>query len=229
VRAFLDTLSEYYIRNTPSPLMAEHFGLWQRMNREGLVAEFGREALSHYSRLTICTGDKVGLLRDVTGTLTANGVGIYLMRIEVSTSAAPFAVITLWVDAGGRRLNEEQARQITEHLRAIVLGGTSVRTLMAQRGQIIPDVVALQSLEVRNDLSRRYTLVRIGAVDQLGLLFRLSEALAAEGLAVHAVMAKTWRDRADDDFYITTAKGDKLPDTDCAAVRDRLEKRLRGF
>jgi UTP:GlnB (protein PII) uridylyltransferase len=209
--------------------MAEHFGLWQRMAREGLVAEFGREALSHYSRLTVCTNDKVGLLRDVTGTLTANSVGIYLMRIEVSTSERPFALITLWVDAGGRRLNEEQARQISDHLRATVLGGTSVRTLMAQRGQIMPDVVALESLEVRNDLSRRYTLVRICAVDQLGLLFRLSETLAAEGLAVHAVMAKTWRDRADDDFYITTAEGDKLPDTACGEVRDRLEKRLRGF
>ena len=63
--------------------------------------------------------------------------------------------------------------------------------------------------------SRRYTVLEIVAPDELGLLYRISRAIADHGCAIDLVLIATEGDKAIDVFHITRG-GAKLTAADAA-------------
>jgi [protein-PII] uridylyltransferase len=75
------------------------------------------------------------------------------------------------------------------------------------------------------DASRRYTVLEIIAPDRLGLLYRISRAIATEGCAIDLVLIATEGDKAIDVFHITKS-GAKLTAGDQRALSEHLQHLL---
>ncbi|HYT75795.1 MAG TPA: hypothetical protein VEL79_13655, partial [Vicinamibacterales bacterium] len=75
------------------------------------------------------------------------------------------------------------------------------------------------------DASRKYTVVEIVASDELGLLHRISGAIAAQGCAIDLVLIATEGEKAIDVFHITKA-GAKLTPADQRALTQDLQHML---
>ena len=75
------------------------------------------------------------------------------------------------------------------------------------------------------DASRKYTVVEIIASDELGLLYRISRAIADRGCAIDLVLISTEGEKAIDVFHITKA-GAKLAPSDQRALAQDLQHML---
>jgi [protein-PII] uridylyltransferase len=80
---------------------------------------------------------------------------------------------------------------------------------------------------VDNSLSDTRTVVEVRAPDRVGLLYRITRALAREGLNIATAKIATDHDLALDTFYVTDAAGTKL-DTRARieALRDAVAQAL---
>jgi len=67
-------------------------------------------------------------------------------------------------------------------------------------------------IEIDNDLSERYTVLRIDALDTLGFLYELSNALALRGVYIAQVTVGTVHGRVQDVLYVTDGGGHKITD-----------------
>jgi glutamate-ammonia-ligase adenylyltransferase len=69
-------------------------------------------------------------------------------------------------------------------------------------------------IEIDNDLSERYTVLRIDAPDTVGFLYEFTNALALRRVYIARVTVASVGDRAQDLVYVTDANGQKITDPD---------------
>jgi glutamate-ammonia-ligase adenylyltransferase len=69
-------------------------------------------------------------------------------------------------------------------------------------------------IEIDNDLSARYTVLRIDALDTIGFLYELTNALAMRHVYIARVRADSVGSRVQDVLYVTDAQGSKIVDPD---------------
>jgi glutamate-ammonia-ligase adenylyltransferase len=69
-------------------------------------------------------------------------------------------------------------------------------------------------IEIDNDLSDRYTVLRIDAPDTVGFLYEFTNALALRRVYIARVTVASVGDRAQDILYVTDANGQKITDPD---------------
>ena len=65
-------------------------------------------------------------------------------------------------------------------------------------------------LEIDNDVSEDYTVLRIDTQDTIGFLYEFTNALALQGLEVARVRVVSSEDQVHDEFYLTDSRGRKL-------------------
>jgi glutamine synthetase adenylyltransferase len=65
-------------------------------------------------------------------------------------------------------------------------------------------------IEIDNEASDRYTILRIGAPDTIGFLYEFSNALALNGVHIAQVAVASIGNRVHDTLYITDAQGRKI-------------------
>ena len=75
-----------------------------------------------------------------------------------------------------------------------------------------------------NESSAQYTIVDVTTGDRMGLLYRITGALAEAGVTISLAKVSTKKERADDTFYITDIFGQKIKAKDKLA---RVEQLLR--
>ena len=85
-----------------------------------------------------------------------------------------------------------------------------------------------ERVDLRNDLSDEHTVVRIAAGDIPGLLYVMCRSLSLCGLDIHSAKVTTWQARAENNFYVTTGSGNRIPDADLPLWAGRLRRMLRG-
>ena len=229
----LARLPVWYAANTPPALVAKHIGYLDRLaGGENPVVEFYNALGVLHTEVTVCTPDRLGLLRDIAGTMTANNLDIYLLGQDVAAAAGDEAALSIgsvWVDDHGQRLSTIKRERLADDLGKVMRGEQSVEDLLASRGRGLPDEVVVYSVEVNNAASQQYSVVSIRAADQRGLLYRMASALFAERLDIRVAKVTTWRNAAEDAFYVVShATGDKLDDATAELVGERIARRLRG-
>lgn len=80
------------------------------------------------------------------------------------------------------------------------------------RGDISGTTPTLQpiDIEIDNDTSDRYTILRIEAPDTIGFLYEFTNALALSGIHIAQVVVTSAGNRVHDTLYITDAQGRKV-------------------
>ena len=165
----------------------------------------------------ICTWDRAGLFGKITGSFSAAGLNI--LSAQIFTRADGIALDTFYVtDARtGNLADREQREEFQKVLNKILTGGElDVKALIARHkitrplyqaytGEHIPTLFHFD-----NDASETRTIIEIETEDRVGLLYAISETLAALELDISAAKICTEKGAAIDIFYIHEAGGGKV-------------------
>ncbi len=230
----LQAMSDRYVRTTSPQRMAAHLRLIERLREEALATEVFHFPDLGASDLVVVTRDTPGLFALIAGTLAAHGVNILSAQIE--TRADGVAVDTLHVNdpEGDAILDESRWEAVTRDLRRGLAGECTVEALLAERrprrpGLVRPSTPGPARVTVDNSLSDTHTVVEVRAPDRLGLLYLITQALAAEGLDIATAKIATDRDHALDAFYVKGRAGGKVEAPDALArLRETISAALAG-
>jgi [protein-PII] uridylyltransferase len=82
-------------------------------------------------------------------------------------------------------------------------------------------------VEFENDISGDVTIIDIFAMDEPGLLYKITRALSEEGLTIHRARISTEANRAIDSFDVHDKRGKKVTSvTRLRQIRERLGQAL---
>jgi [protein-PII] uridylyltransferase len=227
--AHLQAMSDRYVRATAPQRMAAHLRLIDRLREEPVATELFHFGDLGASDFVVVTRDTPGLFSLIAGTLAAHGVNIRSAQIE--TRADGLAVDTFHVNdaAGEPILDEARWEAVTTDLRHALSGETSVERLFARRrtGAGAAGAGGPVRVTVDNSLSDTHTVVEVKAPDRVGLLYRITRALAEQGLNIATAKIATDRDQAFDAFYVTDAARRRVDaPARIAALREAVARAL---
>jgi [protein-PII] uridylyltransferase len=219
-----------YVLNTPLEEIAFHLQLLDRLDAEGVVLDVYNRPGDDYSELTICTLDdpRPGMLAKIAGVLYGCNVDIAKAQAFTMKKEKPVVLDTLWIRCNGMQISESKARRVRSVLKDVLTGIRTVEHFLEQAGKTPPNGIALDAIDLRNDLSEEHTVVHIVAGDLQGLLYLMTRSLSRRGLDIHSAKITTWNARAENNFYVTTITGGRIPDRDLHAWTNELARALRG-
>ena len=140
----------------------------------------------------------------------------------------PVILDTLWIRANGMQISENKARRIRTALKDVLTGAKSIEQFLRQANKNLTGAIVPDSISCSNDLSEEHTVVNIVAHDLQGLLYLMTRSLSRCGLHIHSAKIATWNARAENNFYVTTIAGGRIPDADLLLWTDRLARVLRA-
>ncbi len=199
------------------------------------IISWHNEADRGYSTVAVCTWDRERLFSNITGCLTAAGLNI--LSAEILTRNDFVILDTFFVtDAQTGLMARREERELFEVLLHKTLTGAAVdlRALIARaktapsiyksvEGERIPTVILFDT-----DNSPNRTIIDIQAEDRVGLLYDISQALAALNVNLSLAKISTDKGAAIDSFYASEKNGDKILDPERQrAIKHKLRQAIQ--
>ena len=164
--------------------------------------------------VTVVAPDRRGLLATLAGALAAAGLDVTEAGLFVTTDGVALDVFRA-DDPFGRVAEDPDA--VVALVEGALVGSLDVAARVAERrraythrrGPVGPVTVRIAPEESRTD-----TVVEVHADDDIGLLARLTGALADLGLDVRLAKVATLGERVVDTFYVRTAAGARITDAE---------------
>ena len=161
--------------------------------------------------IVVAAPDRPGLLSDVAGVLALHGLSIRSADVD---SRDGIALDTFSVDMLLGRW--PTASELQADLDAVIAGSADLADLLRQRAETYAGTrrtlsahPVIPSVRVDTEGSSHSTILEIHAVDETGLLHRLTAALFAAGLDVVAARVSTIGVEVVDAFYVRSPSGSK--------------------
>jgi [protein-PII] uridylyltransferase len=215
-------MSASYLLNTPLEEIAAHVRAIERLKTGGPVTDFFPGPGNEATVVSICAYDdpQPGLLSKIAAVLFANDIEVRAAQVFTREGDPKIAIDTLWTEFHGGELPPMKRRDLERDLTTVISGKISAADLLKRRGKRLP-ATEPPSIEIRNDLSERHSVVEADATDARGLLYRVTRAMSQAGWDIHSARVSTLDGEARDAFYVTDAEGRKLP-ADPEPIRQRL-------
>ena len=228
-RTHLDRLPDSYVLAFDDADMSDHATLLasvaaapesaaiQCLHRDGNVT------------ITVAAADRPRLLATLAGALAVSGLDVLEANLFGTVDGLALDVFRAGDPFG--RVADDVAR-VERTLRGALAGEFDVGRRVADRrrdyerrdAETGPIAVDIDVSESATD-----TLVEVHTDDEIGLLFKLAEALADLGLDVRVAKVHTLGRRVVDVFYVRDAAGAKIEDLDAIdKMRAALVERLRA-
>ncbi len=179
-------------------------------------------------QLTAVTLDKPMLFANICGVLSSFGMDILRGHAMTNPNGLVLDVVSFTDSERFLALNPGAADAVLHAIEDVVAGrSTAADRLRGRRAGIRrrPAGRAAPIVYADGEASRRYTVLEIVAPDELGLLYRISHAIALHGCAIDLVLIATEGDKAIDVFHITKS-GAKLTAGDQRALTEHLQHLL---
>ncbi len=181
-------------------------------DQRALVTAGRRVVRADGDTLTVVDVDRPGLFSMVTGTLALHGLDVLDANIatldgralEVITVQSSFGPTVAW-DKVLRDLERALAGRLALRARLAERAATYRRTGPAT-------VQAEPKVEFHLDASSRATVVEVHAPDSIGVLHRITSAIAEFHLDIVRARVQTLLDEVVDSFYVEAAGGGKVPE-----------------
>ncbi|MFI5053857.1 MAG: ACT domain-containing protein, partial [Acidimicrobiia bacterium] len=182
----------------------------------------------HDGRVVVAAPDRPGLLARVVGLLTihAQSVRSAVVSTVGDTAVEEFRVVPLFGrDADWTNFAAELDDAIADRFpleariaeRTRDYGGVGPRASQPVEARVL----------VHRDASTTDTVLEVRASDGVGVLYRLTQTLASEGLDVRQARANTLGHEVVDTFYLRDRTGGKLDDAAITRVERALLASLR--
>jgi [protein-PII] uridylyltransferase len=163
--------------------------------------------------LTVMAEDRRGTFSRVAGALALHGVEILEAQLHTENGRA----LELLRVGGGIGL-DERPKQVEEDIRRALRGRVAIRARLIQRARnyryqrattarlVDPQVI------IDNDMSSSYTVLEMRGPDSIGLLYRVTRAIADLDLDIYTAKVQTLGDDVVDTFYVLDSDGIKVTD-----------------
>jgi [protein-PII] uridylyltransferase len=181
--------------------------------QRALVAE-GRQVIeADDDVLTVIAGDRPGLFSRVAGVLALHGLDVLGAGAWSSDDGGALAVFTVERPTtrpiGWANVIDDLERALAGRLALNARLEERARTYARRRGAApgAPTTVTFD-----NGASAKATVVEVAAPDSLGLLFRLTRALAEMDLDIRSAKVQTLGAQVVDAFYVRDGAGQKVTD-----------------
>ena len=139
-------------------------------------------------------------------------------------------------DLEPERGREPDWTRIADDLRAALVDPGSIRAHLAARRdryETFARPTAARPADARvladNDATAAATLVEVRAADGIGVLARITDAIASQGVRVEQAYVSTLGHEVVDTFYLRDANGKPLSEVGAEAVQDALRSELGGL
>ena len=178
-------------------------------------------------RVTVVAPDRPGLLAAVAGALALNGCNV--RRATATDGGNGMAIEVFDVEPAFDRLPDWSK---VERDIASALGGQlklderldEQDRVYARARRVLAAHPAEATVTIDNDTSSRATIIEVRTPDRIGILYRISAAVAESGLDVGAALVDTLGHEVIDTFYVREPNGHKVEDpARLGSIRAMLE------
>jgi UTP:GlnB (protein PII) uridylyltransferase len=231
-------LPDFYFVNAPISRMKRHLELLRALPERPVIVDFFRPVGAHFTELTLCAHDDAqpGLLSKVAGALAALKINVHTAWIHtLSDPYDPSSERRVILDTlilsepyfgRNRPLSSKTQAKVTAPLTQILEGDSmaqmAMRALRRPHGPIqVYDLSASTTGE-------GFTLIKLRAADDSGVLYRVTRALASLELDVAHAQINTFEKSIDDVFFVRNAQGGVLSESEAAQTLDSLRDRLEN-
>ncbi|MGH9276189.1 MAG: HD domain-containing protein, partial [Acidimicrobiales bacterium] len=163
--------------------------------------------------LTIVAPDRPGLFSRVAGVLALHGLGVLDAAV---TTLDGVALEVLRVESSfGPTISWDK---VVADLDKVLAGRLALEARLAERARVYGGRAAKGPVDgsprvvVDNNASRLATVVEVHAPDSIGVLYRITKALAELELDIVSAKVQTLGERVVDAFYVRGPSGGKLED-----------------
>ena len=178
--------------------------------------------------LLVVDDDRPGLFSAVAGALAVSGAPIVAARAHSDAGRALSEFVVGAVDG------EPPWPRIVAAVHQALDGRLPIDTRLAERSRSTirrprAAAVAPTRILVDNVVSARATVIEVHTADRIGVLFRITRALAGLGLDIRSARVQTLGAEVVDAFYVVDADGRKLLDPErLATVREAISLAVGG-
>ncbi|HEX9995609.1 MAG TPA: hypothetical protein VGB45_00575 [Abditibacterium sp.] len=230
-------LPDFYFVNAPISRMRRHLALIRQLPQRPVIVDFHRPPGANFTELTLCAQDEAqpGLLSKVAGTLAALKINIHTAWIHTLTDPHQsqdkrrVVLDTLILSephfGRNRPLSAKTQARVSATLTEM-LGGENVHKLMLRSLRSARGTLRISDLSA-SPTNDGFTLIKLRATDDHGVLYRITRALAVLGLDVAHAQINTFESEIDDVFFVRNLEGEALSEAQTAHVLERLLEVLR--
>ncbi len=237
--------ASYYI-NTTAEEIERHLLLIHRFLMRQMEVEQPEDALvpvidwqsfpaQGYSRVSICTWDRLGLFSKIAGAFAA--AELNTLSANIYTRGDHVVLDTFGVcDKHLAAVSDQKQIQAAEAMLERMLTNKEeidfravLERVRAGRSDAprIREVTIPTLIEFDNDISKSRTVVEIQTEDRVGLLYTITNTLSDVGLDISFAKISTEKGAAIDTFYVQDQIGNKITDEDrLGQVKAKLQSAL---
>jgi [protein-PII] uridylyltransferase len=186
-----------------------------------LLAQSGTKIVAHDEVLTVVTDDHPGIFCKVAGVLAFHGLDVVSASAYSGEGRAlsefgvsdPFRTQTPWP-----RVEADLVRALEGRLAVEARVAERARTY-AKSAQATWSPTAVVRFE--NDASEAATVIDVHTTDGIGVLYRITRALADFNVDIRSARVQTLGNQVVDAFYVVDDRGDKISDDETIAEIER--------
>ena len=227
VATFLEGLPRRYLQLFDRRAIYEHVRLARDIHPDAVHLRL--EPADAAWEMTVVTLDKPMLFANICGVLSSFGMDILRGHAMTNPNGLVLDVFQFTDAERFLALNPDASAAVLHAIDDVVAGrSTAADRLRGRREGLArrPRATGVAPIvHVDGEASRKYTILEIVAADELGLLHRISHAIAARGCAIDLVLIATEGAKAIDVFHITK-DGAKLTAADQLALARDLQRML---
>ena len=175
--------------------------------------------------LLVTGADRIGLFADLVGAISAAGADIASAQVFTSTGGN-FIDVFLLQDRGGKAFADGEPRRLNlleKSVHKALAGDVDQPNIQSRTSRRAAAFIVQPSVQIRNNLSKEYSVIDISGRDRPGLLYELAHALAQEDLTIRSAHIGSYGERVFDAFYVQTNTHEKIDlDARKETLRDRL-------
>jgi [protein-PII] uridylyltransferase len=179
-----------------------------------LMDEGGTHVLGDGRTLTVISRDRPGTFSRVAGVLAVSGLDVLeaSAHSEGTSALSRFSVTPTHGDTIDWAKVADQVEQALSGQLALAARVAERERTYARTGVVPEADAAPPEVLVDNEASSSSTVIEVHAPDSVGILYRLTQALAGLDLDIRTAKVQTLGHRVVDSFYVRTPGGDKITD-----------------
>ena len=209
----VEQLPPHYLLAYEQDQVELHQSLLERLGDKNVEVEF----IEHpgHTEILVCSRDQRQLLAKICGSLAVNDINILRADVHTRDDDMVLDIFQVTDVDGSPVLPDWKKARVRERLEEVVTLRLKARELL-ERYSVQWDrrkhktQKRTPEVGIENQVSDRYTVIDVSMQDEVGLLYKITHALAELDLDIHMAIINTVARRAADSFYVVDDQGRKI-------------------